>query len=80
MKEIYCHYQVKGGVMRSDTAILKRDAILRATDALTYAILGDDWNIYAHMACKRQLLDIIDNSQGRIIRRLDDGTPFLGDR
>jgi hypothetical protein len=66
--------------MRSNTAILERDAILRATDAITYALLGDAWNIHAHMACKRHLLDIIDSSHDRIIRTLDDGTPFLGDR
>ena len=64
--------------MRSRTQIRERDAELHAADALTYAILGEAWNFDAHMAVKRQLLNIIDNA--RTIRTLADGTQFMGDQ
>ena len=64
--------------MRSRADIRERDAELHAADALTYAILGEAWNLDAHMAVKRQLLDIIDGA--RVIRTLADGTKFMGDR
>lgn len=64
--------------MRSRAHIRERDAVLHAADALTYAILGQDWSFDAHKAIKGQLLDIIDNV--RIVRTLADGTQFMGDQ
>jgi hypothetical protein len=64
--------------MKSRAHIRERDAVLQATDALTYAILGQAWSFDAHRKTKGQLLDIIDNA--RIVRTLADGTQFMGDK
>ena len=64
--------------MRSRAHIRERDAVLRSTDAITRALLGDAWNVDAHMAVKRRLLDVIDSA--RTVRSLEDGTQFLGDQ
>lgn len=64
--------------MMSRANIRERDAVLHATDAITYALLGEAWSFDAHRVVKRGLLDIIDNA--RIVRTLADGTRFMGDK
>ena len=48
--------------MRSRAEIRQRDAVLHALDAVTIAILGNEWNVVSHMAVKTMLLNLIDET------------------
>lgn len=70
--------------MKTRKEIKERDAVLLAVDALTHALLGQAWDIDAHMVIKRQILDIIEQLDPadifRVTRTIDNGTQFMGDK